>query len=136
MAIRCVQSEDQTDRGAGQSKDKLDPRQIDAYWLQRELSKFYDDAMTSLKRSQEVMEVLEEGQSERDIENRLALLLGYERFDFVKLLRKNRLTGKISPYSFLMENASEQYEDEMPGTSYEMLVCHVFIIILTWSLCV
>lgn len=41
----------------------------------------------------QVLEVLEKGMSERDIENKLALLLGYERFEFVKLLRKNRLLG-------------------------------------------
>jgi hypothetical protein len=45
----------------------------------------------------QVLEVLEKGTSERDIENKLALLLGYERFDFVKLLRKNRLLG-MSPH--------------------------------------
>jgi pre-mRNA-splicing helicase BRR2 len=111
-----------------QAKDTVDPRQIDAFWLQRELSKFYDDAVTSQQRALEVrlvymavvvwacsqlylfvcvadwcehgcmqvLEVLEKGTSERDIENKLALLLGYERFDFVKLLRKNRLLG-MSP---------------------------------------
>lgn len=88
-----VQGNEEQARASAGGKEKLDPRQIDAFWLQRELSKFYDDAMTSLKRAQEILDVLEEGTSERDIENKLALLLGYERFDFVKLLRKNRLTG-------------------------------------------
>ena len=36
----------------------LHPRQIDAYWLQRELNKFYRDPEVSRSKSEEVLEVL------------------------------------------------------------------------------
>ena len=31
----------------GQSKDKLEPRMVDAYWLQRETNKFMNDPLVS-----------------------------------------------------------------------------------------
>lgn len=36
----------------------LHPRQIDAYWLQRELNKFYNDPEMSRSKSEEALEVL------------------------------------------------------------------------------
>ena len=39
-------------------KDKLEPRQVDAYWLQRELNKFFKDPIVSQKKADEVMEIL------------------------------------------------------------------------------
>ncbi len=40
------------------SKEKLEPRQVDAYWLQRELNKLYQDPIVSQKKVNEVMEIL------------------------------------------------------------------------------
>ena len=31
----------------GQNKDKLEPRMVDAYWLQRETNKFMNDPLVS-----------------------------------------------------------------------------------------
>lgn len=50
----AMQGADVAAEQEGVAKDGLDPRQIDAFWLQRELSKFYEDAVTSQKRAQEV----------------------------------------------------------------------------------
>ena len=33
--------------GDGRSKEKLEPRSVDAYWLQRELNKFFKDPIVS-----------------------------------------------------------------------------------------
>lgn len=33
------------DTGSGLGRDMLNPRAVDAYWLQRELNKFLQDAM-------------------------------------------------------------------------------------------
>ncbi|KAK7792871.1 hypothetical protein R5R35_004001 [Gryllus longicercus] len=68
----------------------LHPLDIDAYWLQRRLSKFYDDAMVSQARAAEVLSVLRDAGDDRDCENQLVLLLGYDCFDFIKLLKKHR----------------------------------------------
>lgn len=68
----------------------LHPLDIDAYWLQRCLSKFYNDAMISQAKSTEVLEVLKNSSDDRECENQLVLLLGYDCFDFIKQLKKNR----------------------------------------------
>lgn len=74
-----------------QRKEKaLHPLDIDAYWLQRRLSKYYDDAMQSQAKSAEVLTILREAADDRECENQLVLLLGYDCFDFIKLLKKYR----------------------------------------------
>lgn len=67
---------------------------IDAYWLQRSLSKYYSDAMASQAKAAEVLAVLKNAGDDRDCENQLVLLLGYDCFDFIKVLKKNRLMSK------------------------------------------
>lgn len=39
-------------------KKDLHPRDIDAFWLQRQLSRFYDDAIMSQKKADEVLDIL------------------------------------------------------------------------------
>lgn len=39
-------------------KKDLHPRDIDAFWLQRQLSRFYNDAIVSQKKADEVLEIL------------------------------------------------------------------------------
>lgn len=68
----------------------LHPLDIDAYWLQRCLSKFYNDAMVSQAKADEVLSILKDANDDRDCENQLVLLLGYDCFDFIKQLKKNR----------------------------------------------
>ena len=72
------------------SKNLLHPLDIDAHWIQRKLSKYFDDATDSQKKSQDVMEILKNADSDRECENHLVLLLGYDCFDFIKILLKNR----------------------------------------------
>lgn len=42
-------------------KKDLHPRDIDAFWLQRQLSRFYNDAIVSQKKADEVLEILKVG---------------------------------------------------------------------------
>lgn len=49
---------DDDEGGFKKSNEVLHPRQIDAYWLQRELNKFYHDPEISRAKSEEVLEVL------------------------------------------------------------------------------
>lgn len=72
----------------------LHPLDIDAYWLQRRLSKIYDDAMISQAKAEEVLNVLKDSTDDRECENQLVLLLGYDCFDFIKILKKHRLMSK------------------------------------------
>ncbi|GBP96187.1 Putative U5 small nuclear ribonucleoprotein 200 kDa helicase [Eumeta japonica] len=53
----------------------LHPLDIDAYWLQRCLSKYYKDAMVSQSKSADVLRILKDAADERDCENQLVLLL-------------------------------------------------------------
>lgn len=69
---------------------QLHPLDIDAYWLQRCLSKYYNDAMVSQAKSGEVLNILKDATDDRECENQLVLLLGYDCFDFIKQLKKNR----------------------------------------------
>uniref|UniRef100_A0A8R7V0V4 RNA helicase n=2 Tax=Triticum urartu TaxID=4572 RepID=A0A8R7V0V4_TRIUA len=70
----------------------LDVQDIDAYWLQRKISQAYEniDPQHSQKLAEEILKVIAEG-DDRDVENRLVMLLDHENFDLIKLLLHNRL---------------------------------------------
>ena len=44
--------------GGGRDRGQLEARSVDAYWLQRELNKFFKDHIVSQKKADEVMEIL------------------------------------------------------------------------------
>ena len=79
--------EDDRSQRAG---DNLHPRDIDAFWLQRELNKYYADAEASRSKAEEVLEILKSAKDERELENKMMLLLGHDKFSFIRLLRKNK----------------------------------------------
>ncbi|GAB0200182.1 U5 small nuclear ribonucleoprotein 200 kDa helicase [Grus japonensis] len=64
------------------SKKDLHPRDINTFWLQQQLSLFYDDAIVSQKKADEVLETLKTASDDRECENQLVLLLGFNTFDF------------------------------------------------------
>ncbi|XP_058110373.1 DExH-box ATP-dependent RNA helicase DExH12-like [Magnolia sinica] len=70
----------------------LNVQDIDAYWLQRKISQAYEkiDPQHSQKLAEDVLKILAEG-DDRDVENRLVMLLDYDKFDLIKLLLRNRL---------------------------------------------
>ncbi|TRY69287.1 hypothetical protein TCAL_05639 [Tigriopus californicus] len=68
----------------------LHPSDIDAHWLQRELAKYFPDANVSQQKSKEVLEVLDAAMDKRECENKLVLLLGYDCFEFIKVLVTNK----------------------------------------------
>ena len=73
-------------------------REIDAYWLQREIGKLYPDAHTQHDKTAQALHILsgepdEEGGDEkqlRDIENDLMELFDYEHHEVVQRLIENR----------------------------------------------
>lgn len=87
--------------------ETLHPRQIDAYWLQRNLNKTYGDPVEAKNKAAEVMDILKTASDDRDAENKLVMLLGFKQFDFIKLLRQNR---QMILYCTLL--ASAQSADE------------------------
>ncbi|XP_008811841.2 DExH-box ATP-dependent RNA helicase DExH12-like [Phoenix dactylifera] len=70
----------------------INVQDIDAYWLQRKISQAYEDIdpQHSQKLAEDVLKILAEG-DDRDVENRLVMLLDYDKFDLIKLLLRNRL---------------------------------------------
>ena len=85
----------------------LHPHDIDAFWLQRKLSKYYDDPMVAQTRAGEVLDILKEATDDREAENKLVILLGFTQFEFIKVLRQYR---QMVLYCTLLAQA--QSEDE------------------------
>lgn len=75
-----------------EADEGLNVQDIDAYWLQRKISQAYGniDPQQSQKLAEEVLKMLAEG-DDREVENRLVMLLDYNKFDLIKLLIRNRL---------------------------------------------
>ena len=104
----------------GKKEKKLHPLDIDAYWLQRKLSKFYSDPIVSQARAGEVLNILKNVQDERECENQLVVLLGFDCFDFIKLLKQNR---HMILYCSLLASAQSEAErrsiqDEMKSNPH------------------
>ena len=106
--IRGYNSSDlrSSDTFAKQEKG-LHPLDIDAHWLQRKLSKYYEEAITSQKKSIEVLEIMQKSDNQRELENQLVLLLGYDCFDFIKMLLKHR---NMVLYCTLLASAQSEIE--------------------------
>lgn len=92
ISYSCFPSQLANEEAANNVKKErsLHPLDIDAYWLQRCLSKFYKDAMVSQSKAADVLKILKDAADDRDCENQLVLLLGYDCFDFIKQLKLNR----------------------------------------------
>ncbi|XP_062366764.1 U5 small nuclear ribonucleoprotein 200 kDa helicase isoform X2 [Cinclus cinclus] len=109
--VRCTLSANLVASGELMSskKKELHPRDIDAFWLQRQLSRFYDDAIVSQKKADEVLEILKTAGDDRECENQLVLLLGFNTFDFIKVLRQHRV---MILYCTLLASAQSEAEKE------------------------
>ncbi|MFH4977102.1 hypothetical protein AB6A40_003811 [Gnathostoma spinigerum] len=90
-------------------KGNLNARDIDAHWIQRSLSKFYKDPIVAQQKVNEVLQILREASDDRDCENQLVLLLGFDQFDFIKVLRQHR---QMILYCTLLKQAQEGKERE------------------------
>lgn len=71
----------------------LSVHEIDAHFLQRQLSKHIEDADESARLAGEVLKVLDihQNMDVRECENKLLLLLQFDLFDTIKLLLHNRV---------------------------------------------
>ncbi|KAJ1439332.1 Sec63 Brl domain-containing protein [Ochromonadaceae sp. CCMP2298] len=87
---------------------------IDAHWLQRQLSRYYPDANVSADLAEAALKALAD---ERACENKLVVLLDFDKFEFIKLLMKNR--AKIY-YCTRLKQA--QSEEERAVVEEEMLL--------------
>eukprot|EP00112_Aurelia_sp_Birch-Aquarium-sp1_P011482 Seg2414.1 transcript_id=Seg2414.1/GoldUCD/mRNA.D3Y31 product="U5 small nuclear ribonucleoprotein 200 kDa helicase" protein_id=Seg2414.1/GoldUCD/D3Y31 len=102
---------DADEKMSKKAEEELNVHDIDAFWLQRELNKFYNDAEVSQEKSVEVLEALKTAVDERDLENKLMLLLGHEKFSIIRKLRKNR--QKVLYCILLAAAQSDQEREEI-----------------------
>jgi pre-mRNA-splicing helicase BRR2 len=100
------------DGDEGGDGDDLPIASIDAYWLQRECGRYYNDPLVAQKMAEDVLATLTEAE-ERDCENRLVILLDYDKFDFIKLLLKHR--WRISCCTKLAQAQSEAEREQLMG---------------------
>ena len=70
--------------------DKVSPHEVDGFWLQRLIAAAYPDPVQSADFTQRALELLGSEAELRDLENSLAEMFGYENFDLVATLTKNR----------------------------------------------
>ena len=68
----------------------LQPHNIDAFWLQRNLSKVYAEATDAKSKAQEVLDILQKASDDREVENQLVQLLGFDQFSLIKTLTTHR----------------------------------------------
>ncbi|KAI0211862.1 Activating signal cointegrator 1 complex subunit 3 [Lamellibrachia satsuma] len=99
----------------GKAEKALRPHDIDAFWLQRELRKYYDDPMTAQTKANEVLQILKDATDGLEAENKLVMLLGFTQFDFIKILRQHR---QMILYCTLLAQA--QNEEEKAGIEEKM----------------
>ena len=95
------------DDGEDQDEDILRAHEIDAYWLQRKVGEYFEDPMEAQKKADESLATMQELDG-RECENKLVMLLdAYDKFDFIKVLMKNR--NKIV-YCTLLARAQNEEE--------------------------
>mmetsp|Transcript_31856 Transcript_31856/g.77625 ORF Transcript_31856/g.77625 Transcript_31856/m.77625 type:complete len:2179 (-) Transcript_31856:255-6791(-) len=72
--------------------EELKVRDIDAFWLQRQLSEYYKDAHTAAQTAEKVFSILSNPENDNvACENMLVEELDYDKFSFIRTLRRNRL---------------------------------------------
>lgn len=112
----AMQMGGQDDEDMEEADEGLNVQDIDAYWLQRKISQAHGDIdpQQSQKLAEDVLSKLAEG-DDREVENRLVILLDYDKFDLIKLLLRNRL--KVVWCTRLAraedEDARKKIEEEM-----------------------
>jgi pre-mRNA-splicing helicase BRR2 len=70
--------------------DKVSPHEVDGFWLQRLIAASYPDPVQSADFTAKALEQLGSEAELRDLENNLAEMFGYENFELVAALTKNR----------------------------------------------
>lgn len=65
--------------------------------------------MVSQAKASEVLNVLRDANDDRECENQLVLLLGYDCFDFIKQLKKHRQMSKLQFLDIFMPHNNCSY---------------------------
>ena len=111
-----LKGDEAADEGQNYDPNAVSVHTIDAHWLQRQLSKYYTDANTSARLAEETLAILQTT-DERTCENKLVVLLDFDKFDFIKILLKNRAVVYYCTRLKQAQSESEKkaIETEMTG---------------------
>ena len=94
-----------------EDEDLLKAQEIDAYWLQRKVGEYFEDAMEAKTKADEALATMQELDG-RECENKLVMLLdAYDKFDFIKVLLKNR--NKIVYCTLLARAQNDEERDSV-----------------------
>lgn len=80
---------------SNRTNQTLQSRTIDAFWLQRNLSKIYSDDTDIKLKTEEILNILKTSSDNHELENKLIMSLGSEQFEFIKILRTYRQMSKF-----------------------------------------
>ncbi|KAF9914159.1 DEIH-box ATPase [Lobosporangium transversale] len=112
-AVRVGASEAKVD-----TSKKLQPHQVDAYWLQRFISSFYKDEIVAQEKTDAAMAIIaSEAINVRDCENELMALFDYDKFELVSMLTRNR---DVIVWCTRLGKASEQERTEIEAKMREL----------------
>lgn len=70
--------------------NQVSVRDIDAFWIQRQVSQHYPDAHEANDKADSAFDILSAESDVRDCENSLMELFDYDKFELVQILTKNR----------------------------------------------
>jgi len=111
------------DKDEDEDMDVEDPLSIDAkeiaqpFWLKGQITKHVDpDPNNSQRLTEEVLHILEMD-DERAVENRLVELLQFEKFDFIRMLLRNRLKIVLCTKIAHAEDESQRQKIEDDATN-------------------
>ncbi|KAI9277671.1 Sec63 Brl domain-containing protein [Umbelopsis sp. AD052] len=78
-------------RSAQKDADKVQPHQVDAFWLQRTVATHYPDPHTAQEKATKAFDIISsDAINTRDCENELMALFEFDKYDLVKILTRNR----------------------------------------------
>jgi pre-mRNA-splicing helicase BRR2 len=97
------------------SRAELDAHSIDGFWLQRQLSHHYPDAQACQDLAEKVFEILSSRGGDRNRENRLVMLLDYDKFDLIKMMLQQRVA-----IVFCIRRARAHSDEERAAIEREM----------------
>lgn len=127
QALRDDDGVDEHDDVMASRGSMIPVQEIDGFWLQRRISKTYDDleANQAQDLAEKVFSELEKKDT-RDIENKLVMLLDFERFDLVKelILNKERIVWCMRLARAENGAEREEIEQHMMETQSGEVILH------------
>ena len=103
----------------------MNPREIDAYWLQGKLNEVYNDPHEAQKKTEEVLAVLEVSPDRRQAENQFVLLLSMANFNLIRLLcEHSKMIFWCTKLARAAKSERKEIESQMRASSELAQILH------------